>query len=74
MEEGISYHLIKRRRSGPQTKSFTVEVKIGGRLSMGTGSGRTKKKAAEQEAAYKAILKLKKQKLKRVFLCILKMY
>ena len=58
MEEGISYHLIKEE--GPDhNKSFTVEVKIGEAV-YGTGSGRTKK-AAEQEAAYKAILKLKKQ-------------
>lgn len=58
MEEGISYHLIKEE--GPDhNKSFTVEVKIGETV-YGTGSGRTKK-AAEQEAAYKAILKLKKQ-------------
>lgn len=58
MEEGISYHLIKEE--GPHhNKSFTVEVKIGETV-YGTGSGRTKK-AAEQEAAYKAILKLKKQ-------------
>ena len=32
-----------------------------------------RKKAAEQEAAYKAILKLKKTKLKRVFY-VFKMY
>ena len=58
MEEGISYHLIKEE--GPDhNKSFTVEVKIGETV-YGTGSGRTKK-AAEQEASYKAILKLKKQ-------------
>ena len=58
MEEGISYHLIKEE--GPDhNKSFTVEVKIGETV-YGTGGGRTKK-AAEQEAAYKAILKLKKQ-------------
>ena len=56
MEEGISYHLIKEE--GPDhNKSFTVEVKIGETV-YGTGSGRTKK-AAEQNAAYKAILRLK---------------
>lgn len=52
----IAYHLI--REEGPDhDKSFCVEVRIGD-ISCGEGSGRTKK-AAEQQAAYKAILKLR---------------
>nr|WP_294492095.1 ribonuclease III [uncultured Mediterraneibacter sp.] len=55
----ISYHLL--REEGPDhNKSFYVEVKIGGRCC-GEGNGRTKK-AAEQQAAYKAILQLRKQR------------
>ena len=55
--ESISYHLI--REEGPDhNKSFTVEAYIGD-LLYGEGTGRTKK-AAEQEAAYHAILKLRK--------------
>ena len=54
----ISYHLI--REEGPDhNKTFDVEVRIGG-TGFGEGRGRTKK-AAEQQAAYKAILKLRKQ-------------
>ena len=54
--ENLSYHLIKEE--GPDhNKSFYVEVLIG-EQSYGTGVGRTKK-AAEQAAAYHAILKLK---------------
>ena len=54
----ISYHLI--REEGPDhNKIFDVEVRIGG-TGFGEGRGRTKK-AAEQQAAYKAILKLRKQ-------------
>ena len=57
--EEISYHLI--REEGPDhNKSFYVEVKIGEK-SYGSGQGRTKK-AAEQKAAYEAILELRKQK------------
>lgn len=52
----ISYRLI--REEGPDhDKSFFVEVRIG-KKGFGTGRGRTKK-AAEQQAAYQAILKLK---------------
>lgn len=59
MEDGISYNLIKEE--GPDhNKSFFVEAIIG-MQSYGVGSGRTKK-AAEQEAAYKAILELRKEK------------
>ena len=55
--EAISYHLMKEE--GPDhNKLFFVEVCIG-ETSYGEGSGRTKK-AAEQEAAYHAILKLRK--------------
>lgn len=54
----ISYHLIGEE--GPDhNKSFSVEVRIGETV-FGGGKGRTKK-AAEQQAAYQAILKLRKQ-------------
>ena len=60
-EEMVSYHLIKEE--GPDhNKKFTVEVHIGEKC-YGEGSGRTKK-AAEQEAAYHAILKLHKKNIK----------
>ena len=59
MEGAISYHLLKEE--GPDhNKSFFVEVRIGGK-GFGVGEGRTKK-AAEQEAAYKAILEIRKSK------------
>lgn len=59
LEKGISYHLVGE--DGPDhNKSFYVEVMIG-ETSYGKGVGRTKK-AAEQEAAYQAILKLKNRK------------
>lgn len=52
-EETLNYRLIEE--SGPDhAKCFTVEARIGER-SVGTGSGHTKK-AAEQEAAYQALL------------------
>ena len=55
----ISYHLVGEK--GPDhNKSFSVEVLIGGDV-YGAGQGRTKK-AAEQQAAYEAILKLRAQK------------
>lgn len=55
-DQTISYHLL--REEGPDhDKSFYVEVRIGEK-SCGMGKGRTKK-AAEQQAAYKAILELK---------------
>lgn len=58
-EEGISYKLVKDE--GPDhNKSFFVEVLIGTQ-GYGVGKGRTKK-AAEQDAAYKAILELRKEK------------
>lgn len=54
----LSYVLVDE--SGPDhDKSFTVEVWIG-EQKISTGSGHTKK-AAEQEAAYKALLLLKKE-------------
>ena len=57
----ISYHLIKEE--GPDhNKSFFVEVYIGN-MVYGDGNGRTKK-AAEQEAAYRAILALHKKNIK----------
>ena len=60
-EEKVSYHLIKEE--GPDhNKKFTVEAHIGEEC-YGSGSGRTKK-AAEQEAAYHAILKLHKKNIK----------
>ena len=66
MEQGVSYHLIKEE--GPDhNKSFTVEVTIGENV-VRNRKGRTKK-AAEQEAAYKAILTLRR-KIKQVLVCI----
>lgn len=54
----VSYELVKEE--GPDhNKTFSVEVYIG-KKSYGNGSGRTKK-AAEQNAAYHAILELRKQ-------------
>ena len=59
-EKGIVYQLVGEE--GPDhNKSFRVEVLIGGE-AFGCGIGRTKK-AAEQEAAYQAILKLKEGKV-----------
>ena len=56
MGESISYRLVGEE--GPDhNKSFHVEV-CNGESCCGAGKGRTKK-AAEQEAAYQAILKLK---------------
>ena len=58
-DEKICYQLVKEE--GPDhNKSFFVEVKIGGKV-FGIGEGRTKK-AAEQKAAYEAILRMKKEK------------
>ncbi|HJD46707.1 MAG TPA: ribonuclease III [Candidatus Mediterraneibacter norfolkensis] len=55
----ILYRLVGEK--GPDhNKSFSVEVLIGGEVC-GAGQGRTKK-AAEQQAAYEAILKLRAQK------------
>ena len=57
MNQPILYQLVKEE--GPDhIKSFTVQVKIGDTVH-GVGKGRTKK-AAEQEAAFHAILALKK--------------
>lgn len=57
-EEKLSYVLISE--SGPDhDKSFGVEARIGDRV-VGEGVGRTKK-AAEQEAAYHALLLLNPQ-------------
>lgn len=54
--EVVRYELTDE--SGPDhNKSFTVEVYIGAK-SVGSGFGRTKK-AAEQEAAYRALLAMK---------------
>ena len=56
-EEPLHYELVKEE--GPDhNKRFTVNVLLGQEI-LGTGSGRTKK-AAEQEAAYRAILKRQK--------------
>lgn len=57
--EAVSYKLLGE--DGPDhNKVFYVEVYVGDQ-HMGTGKGRTKK-AAEQAAAYEAILKLKNEK------------
>lgn len=59
----LKYQIIGE--SGPDhDKSFTVEARIAGEV-IGTGSGHTKK-AAEQEAAYQALLKLDSNKLKEL--------
>lgn len=59
--ETVSYKLLKEE--GPDhNKSFFVAVNIGEK-AYGEGQGRTKK-AAEQQAAYQAILELNKRKLK----------
>lgn len=58
-EQVIAYQLLKEEGPDHQ-KVFTVEVLVNGER-LGCGSGRTKK-AAEQEAAYQALLKLKKRK------------
>lgn len=58
MSGSVSYRLV--REEGPDhNKSFFVEIHIGD-ISYGVGQGRTKK-AAEQDAAYKAILEIKKE-------------
>ena len=58
-EKRICYELVGE--VGPDhNKSFQVEVRIGD-TTYGQGIGRTKK-AAEQEAAYQAIFKLKNRK------------
>ncbi len=55
-KEVLNYRLTEE--SGPDhNKNFAVEARIGEKV-IGTGSGRTKK-AAEQEAAYQALLVLK---------------
>ena len=60
--EELNYQLI--REEGPDhDKRFVVEARIGEK-SIGEGMGHTKK-AAEQEAAYQALLKLKQQEIKR---------
>lgn len=52
-KETLHYELIKEE--GPEhAKTFLVEVMVGGR-KLGTGSGHSKK-AAEQQAAYQALL------------------
>ena len=59
--EPIEYTLLKEE--GPDhNKSFFISVSIGNEV-YGNGKGTTKK-AAEQEAAYQAILELHKRKLK----------
>ena len=59
--EPIEYTLLKEE--GPDhNKSFFISVSIGNEV-YGNGKGRTKK-AAEQEAAYQAIVELHKRKLK----------
>lgn len=56
--EPLTYKLIAEK--GPDhAKTFTVEARIGDTV-VGTGSGRSKK-AAEQEAAYAAMLRIKQK-------------
>ncbi|MBO5371616.1 MAG: ribonuclease III [Lachnospiraceae bacterium] len=60
-EEELNYKLVAE--SGPDhNKNFSVEARIGEKV-YGTGCGQTKK-AAEQEAAYQALLILKADELK----------
>ena len=60
-EDRISYELVDEE--GPDhSKTFSVQVSIGD-ACYGEGAGKTKK-AAEQEAAYHAILKLREQGIK----------
>ncbi len=57
-KEELAYHLLSA--TGPDhNKVFEVEVSVGER-AVGRGEGRTKK-AAEQEAAYHALLKLRSE-------------
>ncbi len=61
LSKSVTYSLV--REEGPaHNRSFFVEVYIG-ETCYGKGVGKTKK-AAEQEAAYHAILKLRKKKIK----------
>lgn len=60
-KDSLIYDLVKE--DGPDhDKLFLVDARLGGE-KIGTGQGRTKK-AAEQQAAYSAILNIKKQKAK----------
>ena len=59
--EHIQYELVNEEGTD-HNKSFEVAVYIG-RDCLGTGKGRTKK-AAEQEAAYRSILKLHQENIK----------
>ena len=67
MVQGMKAGTISYRLTGEEgpdhDKSFYVEVLIGDR-AYGDGKGRTKK-AAEQQAAYRAILKLRKKETKQ---------
>ena len=59
----VSYQLI--REDGPDhNKIFTVEVRVKQEV-LGVGQGHTKK-AAEQAAAYQAVMALRKTKVKYV--------
>lgn len=60
-KDSLIYDLVKE--DGPDhDKLFLVDARLGGE-KIGTGQGRTKK-AAEQQAAYSAILNINKQKAK----------
>lgn len=57
-KQNVTYHLVSEE--GPDhAKIFTVEVLVGESF-LGKGSGNTKK-AAEQEAAYHGLIRLKKE-------------
>lgn len=61
-KESLAYHLIAEE--GPDhDKKFTVEAVLG-EETLSVGTGRTKK-SAEQEAAYRAILKLRESQKSR---------
>ena len=56
LKKNVTYELLEE--SGPEhDKTFRVSVRMDDRC-LGTGAGRTKK-AAEQQAAYKALLFLR---------------
>ena len=56
-EDGLSYQLL--REEGPDHNKLFEVAAIIGEKEIGRGTGRTKK-AAEQLAAYRGILKIKK--------------
>ena len=60
--EGMLHYVLIKEEGPDHDKTFIVEAKIDDK-KIGEGSGRTKK-AAEQQAAYQAILAMKKENMK----------